>query len=94
MITFCNVSKWLQKLYNFLNVSIFKFQSLFTIHLFFNPCYLNFFTQKDLMYKHKDFQVEWFGNALKTNSTSKTIYFQIQLVCVPSFIVKTSQEPL
>ena len=45
------------------------------------------------MYKHRDFQVEWFGSALKTNSISKTIYFQIELVCVPSFVVKTSQEP-
>ena len=52
-----------------------------------------FFTQKDLMYKHRDFQVEWFGSALKTNSINKTIYFQIELVCVPSFVVKTSQEP-
>ena len=45
------------------------------------------------MYKHRDFQVEWFGSALKTNSINKTISFQIELVCVPSFVVKTSQEP-
>lgn len=82
-------------LYISLEISIFIFWDLRTFHLPFDQHKLYFLLKSNLTtHKHKKFhaahEVSW--NTMKTHRFLKIIHFQIQLVHVPSFIVKTFQK--